>query len=111
MRPIVQNCYLQAGVLLEISHCDGGVHRVVVSAYVLVREAGGQELRVTLDRPRVVEYLSRHHFEAIGVGPEFALWVEPIKHFEIDRDIFALIILDWYGVQFDIELNESFHML
>jgi len=50
------------------------------------------------------------HFETVRISPEFALWVEPIKHLKVYRDILALLIIDWNGIEFNIELDESLHM-
>jgi hypothetical protein len=103
---------LKTRILLEISHGDGGVNWIIVSAYVLVREANlWKYVLILFDCRGVVENLSWQHFETIGVGPEFTLWVETIKHLEVNSDIFTLVILDWNGIQFNVELNESLQML
>jgi hypothetical protein len=112
LRPVIQDGNLQARVLLEISHSDGRVDWVIVSADVLVRETNfGKNALVLFSHGRVVENLTWQHLEAIGIGPEFALWVEAIKHLKIDIDILALVILDRDGIQLNVELDESLHML
>ena len=39
------------------------------------------------------------------------MWVETIKHLEVNSDILTLVILDWNGIKFNVELNESLQML
>lgn len=109
--PVIQDSHLQARVLREITHSDGGIDWVVVSADVLVREATWKNLLILLDHGGVVEDLSRDHFEAVGVGPEFALRVEAIEHLEVNGDILTLVVLDRNGVEFNVEFDESLHML
>jgi len=112
LRAVVQNGHLQARVLLEVPHCNGRVDWVIVCADILVGETDlWKNLLILFGDSRVVDNLTWLHFETVGVGPEFALWVEAVEHLEVDGDILALVILDRNGVKLNVELDESLQVL
>lgn len=97
---------------MEVSHGDGGVDWVEVSADVLVGWlVFGQELGVVLENLGVVSDLPRLHFQSIGIGPELSFRIESIEHLPVDRDVLALIIINGNGVQLNVELNEALEVL
>lgn len=54
-------------------------------------------------------YLSLLHFEAIRIGPELSLRVHAAEELPVDRDVFALEVVNRNGTQLDFKFYDFLH--
>jgi len=102
--------HVWTGVVVEVSHGNGGVYWIVVGGDVLVGVRKVELWSMILN--------SRLHFKTVGVGVENSLALRilvgkgstilSVKELPVDGNIFSLVIMhDWDTIEFKIELDEA----